>query len=399
MKSYTLRILSCVLVLLLCTIIGSQVYNKITDQHKVEEAVICDINEDIPFEGIIIRDEKILQYNGKGIVDYTCGDGSKISVGSTIANVYENEEAIIANKRINKINEIIANLKRSQNPGTINYIQPDALQTKINNEYKNILANNQQGNFDTLSDSKDNLSLVINIYNMITGQCDGFKNEISALTKEVKKLKSVASPIAKIKSQETGYLVTYADGYEGKLTTKNASKLTEDEINEIVNNKITIQKDITGKIFNDYNSKIVGILKKDKRITKGAEFDMMINSSNSTYTVTVDSVKPAEDDDKIIVVFSCDKLDDALLSSRVQSSTIIFDKYSGVKVPRKAIRFKNGQKGVYVLLGQKTIFKKIDVIYEDESKDYVISKNTSDDNYLLLHDQILLEVVDSNESG
>ncbi|MGN1133841.1 MAG: HlyD family efflux transporter periplasmic adaptor subunit [Oscillospiraceae bacterium] len=398
MKSYTIRILSCVLLLLLCTIFGSQVYNKLTDQHKVEEAVVCDVNEDITFDGIIIRDEKILQYNGKGIVDYTCEDGSKISVGSTIANVYENEDAIIANQRITKLNGIIDNLKRSQNPGTINYIQPDALQTKIDNEYKNILFNNQKGDFSTLSDSKDNLSLVINIYNMITGQCNGFEKEISTLKKEVNELKEAASPIAKIKSQETGYLVTYADGYEGQLTTKNASSLTEDQINDIINSKITIKKDITGKIFNDYNSKIVGIVKKDKRITKGAEFDMMINSSNSTYKVSVDSVKQAKEDDKIIVVLSCDKLDDALLSSRVQSATIIFDKYSGVKVPRKAIRFKNGQKGVYVLLGQKTIFKKIDVIYEDESKDYVISKNTSDDNYLLLHDQILLEVVDSNDA-
>ena len=111
--------------------------------------------------------------------------------------------------------------------------------------------------------------------------------------------------------------------------------------------------------------------------------------------MTVESVKPAEDENKIIVVFSCDILDNAMVQSRVQSMKIVFDEYHGIKVPmkEKAIRFQGDQKAVYVMLGKDVIFKKIDVIYENEDEDYVISKNTSDDEYLLLYDQILLEVI------
>ena len=75
------------------------------------------------------------------------------------------------------------------------------------------------------------------------------------------------------------------------------------------------------------------------------------------------------------------------------SAKIIFDEYQGLKVPRKAIRFQGEDKGVYVILGQKITFKKIDVIYENEKDDFVISKNTSEEDYLLLYDQILLEEV------
>ena len=74
---------------------------------------------------------------------------------------------------------------------------------------------------------------------------------------------------------------------------------------------------------------------------------------------------------------------------------MIFDEYTGVKVPREAIRFQGQQKVTYVMLGQQIIFKKIDVIYEGD--DYVLSKNTSDDSYLLLYDQILLEGVSADE--
>ena len=40
-------------------------------------------------------------------------------------------------------------------------------------------------------------------------------------------------------------------------------------------------------------------------------------------------------------------------------------------------------------------FKKINVIYEGD--DYVLSENTSNEDYLLLYDQILLEVVSDED--
>ena len=104
----------------------------------------------------------------------------------------------------------------------------------------------------------------------------------------------------------------------------------------------------------------------------------------------VDSVKNS-DDGKILVVMSCDKLDEELASTRIASSMIVFDEFTGVRVPRKAIRFNGDQKGVYVILGKDITFKKIDVIYEGD--DFVLSKNTDDQRYLLLYDQILLENV------
>ena len=75
----------------------------------------------------------------------------------------------------------------------------------------------------------------------------------------------------------------------------------------------------------------------------------------------------------------------------------IFDDYTGLKVPREAIRFNSKkEKGVYVILGQDVQFKKIDIVYEGE--DYVLSKNTSNEDYLLLYDQILLEAVKNGNS-
>lgn len=49
---------------------------------------------------------------------------------------------------------------------------------------------------------------------------------------------------------------------------------------------------------------------------------------------------------------------------------------------------KNNEKGVYVLLGQRIAFKKVDVIYECD--EYLLSAITSDTSYISVYEDIIL---------
>ena len=149
-------------------------------------------------------------------------------------------------------------------------------------------------------------------------------------------------------------------------------------------------------MFTDYSCYIAGIIDTDKRISEGAVLSMTTNSSKNVYDVKVVSSKTIGEDGKSLVIFSCNRLDETLVESRVKSFKLIFDEYQGIKVPRDAIRFRDNDKGVYVILGKDITFKKIDVIYEGD--DFVLSKNTAEEDNLLLYDQILLEVVTSDSA-
>ena len=397
MKSLTTKILAGVLCVLLFAVVGSQLYYRINDKHKTEEAVLCEINDNLSFKGVIVRDEKVIKNDTEGVLEYRYTDGSTISVGSTIANVYKSQDDIAAQNQIEKLKNSISMLERAQNPGTINYVQPDTLKTKIDNEYNDMLTNSLKKDYASLSKTKNDLSVVLNIYNIITGSVKNYSDQIKSMKSEVSKLNKSTKPIKQIKSSNTGYFVSYADGYESKLKTNNINKLTEKDITDIINSKPQYQDNVVGKMFSNYSCKIVGIINNDKRISEGSSLNLMLSSSKSKYNVTVDSIKPAKDNNKSIVVFSCDRLDESLVDSRVQSAKIVFDEYEGLKIPRKAIRFKNKDKGVYVLLGNDITFKKIDVIYENEDDDFVISKNTSNEEYVLLYDQILMEVISESD--
>ncbi|WP_295209155.1 HlyD family efflux transporter periplasmic adaptor subunit [Ruminococcus sp.] len=397
MNSLTVKILTGLLSVLILTTIGSQIYYNLTDRHDTEEAVLTTINEDIPFQGVIVRDEKVITYDGGGVLDYTYSDGSKISVGNTIATVYSSEGAVTAKNKIKLLEEEINALERAQNPGTTNYVQPETIKSKIDGEYKELLAYSVQDNFSDFAKVREDLSLVMNIYNIVTKTEQSYDDKINELQQKVNDLESqTADSSKKITADETGYFVSYADGYESELTTENAADLTEKQIQDIIDNPAKSVDNAVGKMFTDYSCKIVGVFDNDKRITEGSWLQMTLSTTKNVYDVQVDSVKPCEDDeDKIVVTLSCDRLDEALVESRVQSAELIFDEYQGLKVPRSAIRFQGDQKGVYVILGKDITFKKIDVIYEGD--DYVLSKNTSDEDYLLLYDQILLEVVSDED--
>lgn len=85
-----------------------------------------------------------------------------------------------------------------------------------------------------------------------------------------------------------------------------------------------------------------------------------------------------------------------LVQRRAERVEIILNDYKGIKVPRSAIRFdKNNEKGVYILLGQRIAFKKINPIYECD--EYILSQITSDSSYISVYDDIIVEGEISSE--
>lgn len=193
MNSLTVKILTGLLSVLIITTIGSQIYSALTERHDTEEAVLVTINEDIAFKGVVIRDEKVVTYDGGGVLDYTYSDGSKISVGNTIASVYSSEDAVTAKNKIKILESEIAALERAQNPGTTNYVQPETLKSKIDKEYKELLSYSSQDNFSEFAKTREDMSLVMNIYNIVTKTEQSYDERISQLQAKVKELEEQTS--------------------------------------------------------------------------------------------------------------------------------------------------------------------------------------------------------------
>lgn len=398
MNSITVKVLGVALSVFILIMVGSQIAFKINDSHDTEEAVLYTVNENITFKGMFIRDEKVIKYNNStgGVVNYLYDDGSKISEESDIAKVYSNEDQIYYRNRLTRLKKVLSDLRRAQSPGTTNYVQAETLRSKIEGYYMNVTNLIHKKDYSSLASESDDLLYTMNIYNIVTGNEVNFKSAIKQIKAEINEIKSkIEDPIDSIKASGSGYFVKSVDGYESSVSYDNVENMSTDELKKIFDKDPVVTENAVGKLMKSYEWKFMGIIKNTNKFLINDGLSIRFNSSNKIYDVTVDSIKPIDGTDTSIVILSCNELDEAVLENRFDNAELIFDEYSGVKVPREAIRFQGEQKGAYVMLGQQITFKKIDVIYEGD--EYVLSKNTSDDSYLLLYDQILLEGVSADE--
>lgn len=398
MNSITVKVLGVALSVFIMIMVGSQIAFMINNSHDTEEAVLYTVNENITFKGMFLRDERVINYDNisGGVINYLYDDGLKVSENSAVARVYSNEDQIYYRNRLSRLKTVLSDLKRAQSPGTTNYVQAEALRNKIKNDYLNVANRIQQKDYSSVCSNSDDLLYTMNIYNIVTGTEENFKPAIKQIKSEINDLNSkVEDPIDSIMVNSAGYFVKSVDGYESTVSYEDIENMSTDELQKLFDIKPKVTENTVGKLLKSYEWKFLGIIKNTNKFLINDDLSIRFNSSNKVYDVTVDSIKPIDGTDNSIVILSCNELDENVLNNRFDNAELIFDEYTGVKIPREAIRFQGEQKGVYVMLGQQITFKKIDVIYEGD--DYVLSKNTSDDSYLLLYDQILLEGVSADE--
>ncbi|MBE6837636.1 MAG: hypothetical protein E7509_06595 [Ruminococcus sp.] len=414
MNAATSKIIRALIIIVVLVFFVSKVYESFKDNYNTEEAISYNVNENIVFEGVFVRNETVITHDTHGVIDYLYPDGSKLSNSSIIANIYENEQQIYAKYKIQELYKELDNLEHSQNPGTTSYAKPDTIKSQIDDKYLQITAAIEACDLKKVTSLKNDLVTLMNIYNVVTKSETDYKDREEEINKQILNYQNqYALPISTIETNQTGYFVSSTDGFEDVITIDNVNSVNIELIENIIEGKGAQKKEnAVGKIFDSYECKIVGVIKPTNKFLKGDSLKIRLGTSDITYHVDVyDIIK--ENDKQWILILDCEAIDEKISNERVEKIELIFQEFTGLKVPREAIRFKelietqqdeNGldvavkvkYKGVYVRMGQEITFKKINVIYEGDN--FVISENISDTNYLNLYDQIILEEVSKDDS-
>ncbi len=393
MNTITVRILVFFLSLFILITVSSQISLQFDDDYVTETAVIYSSAEKVTFQGIYVRNETVINDSVNGVLSYPNPDGSKIANGSVVAYVYGSENDIFINQRIEKLKEEVELLESAQNPGTTAVAEPEFISSFIDEQYQTIAFLIAENDLENLAEERKKLQTLMGIYQIVINEETDFNNEIDRLNAEIRELeKRKRSPKSVITSDITGYFISYTDGFEGKLSPESVGNITVDEIEDIISNsKNSEKRNVVGKIVDGYEWKMVGIVNSKKTMFNvGSSVTVNFASTPDSVTAVIEDIIETDNPEKSIIVLSCDELTYNLVQRRVERVEIILNDYEGIKVPRKAIRFnKNNDKGVYILLGQRIAFKKIEPIYECD--EYILSQITSDDDYISVYDDIICE--------
>ena len=409
------KILRNIVLVLFLIIFASIIYNLKNRESPTESALMAEASASVEFRGVFIREEQPVIFSGIGALSYSVPDGGKLGSGSVIAQVYENDSQIIVNREIEQLENQLAILNKIQNPGTLESAQPASLSKNIESAYRNLIYICDTKDYSDVNSEAEELLVLLSTYQMVTDEITDFNTEINDINSRLAELKaSKAAPVVTITSERPAYFVSYCDGYENTLTEESLSSLTVEQLKGITDSK---QNDptVVGKLIDGYQWYLAGIIDNSNKLYQiGENVQLRFESASETFDAEIIDIRDEGDPAESIIIASCNQFNYDLVQHRCKQVELIKGDYSGLKVPREAIRFKpfeqtkidtelgmettvtQNYKGVYILKGEQVEFKKIDVIYE--GSDYVLSAVRNDDSsYLALYDDIMVEGADSFE--
>lgn len=389
--STTLKIVGVLLSLFLIATVCSQIYFVTHDKCTYNVALEYSVSQSLSFKGIIVRDETVIMASSSGKeIDYNCSDGSKISAGSVIANLYSSKSDILSKQRIDSYEQEIAGLKEAQSYIDMEYTDVDSTKKLIDEKYSEMTDLIRLGEYEKAKASEAQLRVLMNKYNILTGVDTTYQPLIDKLESKIEAAgQAYREPVSTVVAENGGYFVAKTDGYEDTLNYETIYQLSAEDIENVINDPGAPVSGAIGKCFSSYSCKVIGVMHTDNPFFSNTYIKMKLSSSSNIYDVYVESIQKINDDGDYIIIMNCDMIDDYIIKNRAEQIQLIFDDYNGIRVPRKAIRFVDNQKGVYIIYGEDYIFKKIDVVYEGDN--FVLSAVTDDDEYLMIYDQVVLE--------
>jgi hypothetical protein len=248
---------------------------------------------------------------------------------------------------------------------------------------------------------------------MITDADIDLSARITEINSQIAKLKaSQIVPLDTIVSDRSAYFVSYADGYEDTFSSAKLDSITADDIKNAEDRTTSGDSTVIGKLIDGYEWYIAGIIDNSSQFcSKDDTVTMKFRSTSDTVEGVVYDIRATDDPSESIVIVKCDEMTYDLVQHRTENVDMIKGEYEGIKIPRKAIRFKDvtetvtqedgtettstvNCKGVYVKIGEQVVFRKLDVIYEGDR--YVLSALNAGDGYASLYDDIIVEGVDED---
>lgn len=397
MNSAWTRAVIVVLSLFVISVFIGQVFFANKSDIVVETVYQYEFDEEIPFDGVYMRDETPVYNMEPGVLSYECDDGSKVGKSSVIARRYRSDNDVTYRRQIESLKNQINVLESAEKLIGTDNSQLDAISAQINEGHSKIISSIMAGDYDSAEEQQSELLEAMCKREITLKESADYSVRKQLLNSEIGRLNALLSgDVREITANGTGYFASKVDGYESEISFDSIDMMTEDYISQVLAKpyKQSASAGVVGKLIQDYRWRVAAVVNTENLVdvNEGSTVTLRVGSSTQLLEAKVVSVKPCGEK-KGVFVFECDKLNSSVVTGRTAKFKIVTNSYGGLRVPMFALRRnENNEQGVYVVRGQSLVFKKIDVVYWGE--DYVICKQNPDESYLMLYDEVVVEGMD-----
>lgn len=384
------KVLKFFVVLLIAVFFVHQAAAAVYKPISTESTTYYTAADGLNITGLIIRNETLVKSQSGGVMHFIASDGSRVAKDGVIANIYDNESASITLTNIDSVNTKITDIEEMLSYNDLEAADLDMVNSRVQKSLDSMIVSVSDGKFNGYSECKENLLSSLNRRQIAMGETADFSSQLAALKSELATL-SASLPAAKgtIKAEKSGYFVSKTDGYEQTLTTDILDTLTPEKLDSVKAEQTPA--DVIGKIVSDYEWYIAAKVNINESLKYKEGDSLIIYTSVKSYPqmpVTVKKINISESSSSAVLIFECSDMNSELASMRSGPMTVVKKEYSGLKVPKNALRVVDSKRGVYVLTGMQIKFVEVNVLFSNDS--YIIcEKQTEDENVLRLYDEVV----------
>lgn len=384
------KVLKFFVVLLIAVFFVHQAAAAIYKPISTESASYYTAADGLNITGLIIRNETLVKSQSGGVMHFIASDGSRVAKDGVIANIYDNESASITLTNVDSVNTKIADIEEMLSYNDLEAADLDMINSRVQKSLDSMIVSVAGGNFNNYSECRESLLSSLNRRQIAMGETADFSSQLAALKSELASL-SASLPAAKgtIKAEKSGYFVSKTDGYEQSLTADILDTLTPEKLDSVKAEQTPA--DVIGKIVSDYEWYIAAKVSINESLKYKEGDSLTIYTSVKSYPqmpVTVKKINISESSSSAVLLFECSDMNSELATMRTGPMTVVKKEYSGLKIPKSALRVVDSKRGVYVLTGMQIKFVEVNVLFSNDS--YIIcEKQTEDENVLRLYDEVV----------
>ncbi len=338
--------------------------------------------------GFVVREEELL-YSQFGTTVLNCAEGAHVAANDTVATGYRSEDAKTRQTRIDELSGQIEQLQYAWSAVSSVYDQA-ALDADIAGDLAQLSRYLALRDMNSVSDLSPELKGLILRRTGSDSDSGSLQARISTLQAELETLEAQsAGDTSAILAGKAGTFSAAVDGYESVLTPERLMEMTVAEFE-------SVQPDETDA--NAIGRLVTSATWYYACVVPASELSGVEEGDRATLTFARDYYQPVtmrvarlggNEAVSRLLVLSSDRALQNVTLLRQQSAEIVFTSYSGLRVPKSAVRVENGQTGVYILEGTLAKWKPITILH-DTGESYVVTLDTSSTNNLWPGDELII---------
>ena len=367
------------------------------------------VNDSFTADGWFVRDEITIKGGGES-VKHIVYSGERVQKNAPLAVVYGDDEALELSRQLDPLDDRISQLDTALQ--TANDSSDTAkIDQQITLAIQNLAAETKEGSGSVLTSSSASLrtlSLRRAADQLDSASIRAERDSLSAQRDSLQQ--SLSGRTAELKAPCSGYFSEIVDGFEDTLKPASLSGLTVARFRELTSKapETRHSSSTLGKMVQGFSWYLACEIpaKQAERLQIGQELKVNFTQASLTSPVTVYAVNWEHDDDTALLVLEGTDFNSGMVSMRQQPVEIIIASYTGLRVPKSALRVEewtdsNGElhkdTGVFILSSTVRKFKVINKLYETEDS-YIVEQSATDSDMLVEQDQVIVRGTDLKDN-